>query len=86
MGLVAVDLLEDVGTEQLVLDAASPAVLLRSLLSALIKELTEPVNVKIQILKGYIKLKNIVTCSWGQTWVGHPVLQVMVLLLPAWWP
>ena len=43
MGLVSVDLLEDIGAEKLVLDAAPSAVLLRScLLGALVEELTEP--------------------------------------------
>ena len=45
MGLVSIDLLEDVSAKKLVLDAASSAVLLRCrLLSALVEELTEPVK------------------------------------------
>ena len=44
MTLVSVDLLKDVGSEKLVLDAAPPAVLVRSLLSAFVEELTESVK------------------------------------------
>ena len=45
MTLVSVDLLEDVGSEKLVLDAAPPAVLVCSLLSAFVEELAEPVKI-----------------------------------------
>ena len=45
MTLVSVNLLEDVGSEKLVLDAAPPAVLVRSLLSAFVEELAEPVKI-----------------------------------------
>ena len=45
MTLVSVDLLEDVGSEKLVLDTAPPAVLVRSLLSAFVEELAEPVKI-----------------------------------------
>ena len=45
MSLISIDLLEDVGAKKLVLDAAPPAVLVRSLLSAFVEELTEPVKI-----------------------------------------
>ena len=75
MGLISIDLLEDVGAEKLVLDAASSAVLLRRcLLSALVEELTEPAKRNIY----YRTLSPVPHCAYNS--IKNHKADVIVLL------
>ena len=76
MGLISIDLLEDVGAKKLVLDAAPSAVLLRCcLLSALVEELTEPAKRNIY----YRTLSAVPHCAYIS--IKSHKADVIVLLL-----